>query len=487
MAPSEPGASPPPTWTLFFGQSAAYAAGAALLKVGNFILLPIYWRHLQPADFGVLAVTELVSLGLLGVLTLCLEGALTRFYHEWPEADRRRHLGSLWLASMVGSIVLAAAAYGIAALAWERVILNVPFEPYVQLAIASALARSFSTIPFALLRIQERLAGFTLTSVALFVITSGISLYLVIGKGMGILGILIGTAAGHAIVAVLWMVFMARQVTLCFDVQRLRPALAYSLPLVPASAAAWIATLCDRFFLDRFAPLAQIGLYSTAGRFSGLVKEGNQALKNAWIPMANKTLLKREDGRSVISSLATKYIAAVAFGGLGVALLAREFLMIFDRGAFQGAYDYVPLLVLAAATDPLGMLAGLGLSMARKSKTMLVLTLIDCALAVTLIGGLTWRFGPMGAAWGLVASSALSVALRLCVSGRAYPMAYEYGKMFGLLALAGAIYWASRLVTLDSPGFSGVFKSLLLAMFALAAWLAVFRRPDASLSSQQGG
>src|SRR5688572_14719202 len=104
----------PPPIARFFGQSALYAASGAIVRAGNFMLLPVYWRYMTPSEFGILAITEIVSMGLLGVLTLCLEGALVRFFHEWPEGERRRRLGALWVASLFGTVVLSGLAFAAA-------------------------------------------------------------------------------------------------------------------------------------------------------------------------------------------------------------------------------------------------------------------------------------------------------------------------------------------------------------------------------------
>ena len=37
----------------FWGNSALYAVTGLLTRLGNFILLPIYWSRLAPDDFGV--------------------------------------------------------------------------------------------------------------------------------------------------------------------------------------------------------------------------------------------------------------------------------------------------------------------------------------------------------------------------------------------------------------------------------------------------
>src|SRR5689334_6809005 len=83
----------------FWGQSGLYGIILLLTRLGNFLLLPLYWSKLRPWEFGILAVAEVVGLGLTGVLTLCLEASVTRSYHEWSEEERPRQLGAIWIGS----------------------------------------------------------------------------------------------------------------------------------------------------------------------------------------------------------------------------------------------------------------------------------------------------------------------------------------------------------------------------------------------------
>ena len=75
----------------FFRHAAVYGAAGMLLQAAGLVLLPLYTRHLGPADFGVLEV-----LGRTGevLATLLLVGgvrqAMVAFHQQAPsEADRR--------------------------------------------------------------------------------------------------------------------------------------------------------------------------------------------------------------------------------------------------------------------------------------------------------------------------------------------------------------------------------------------------------------
>jgi O-antigen/teichoic acid export membrane protein len=453
----------------FWGNSALYAVTGLLTRLGNFILLPVYWSRLAPEDFGALAIAEILSLGLMGILTLCLEGAVTRFYHEWSPEDRPKNLAAVWVASLVGSIVLSALVYGAAALAWNLAIRQVPFRPLIELAILAALARSFSSIPFALLRVREQLHLYSLMNVLSFGANAIAGIYLVCFAGWGAPGVLTGTVAGYGAAALIWILFMSRQISLPFSRRHLVPSLAFCAPLIPASLISYAGSLCDRFFLDRFAPLAQVGLYAVAGRLATVVKEGNQALKNSWIPFATRVAIERPDAPAVIGRLAKYYVGALIGASLAVALLGREFVLLFASTRYAPAVAFMPVLVAAAAFDVIDVLSGVGLSIRKSTRSILALTAMEAAITLISVGLLTAAYGAVGAMWGVLVSRGTSTLVKLAVSSRHYPAKYEFGQWLGLLLLAAGSFAGAQFLPAMSPWLSAAIKLAILAAYAALA------------------
>jgi O-antigen/teichoic acid export membrane protein len=455
----------------FWGNSAIYAVTSLITRLGTFLLLPIYWLRLAPEEFGLLAVSEMVTMGLTGVLTLCLEAALSRFYFEWPEAERPRQVASVWLSGSVASLALTLLAYLVASVAWDRLVRQVPFEPYIQLALAGALVRSFSNIPFSFLRVREELQRFTLFQFSTFFLSAGTGLYLVFLRGHGATGVLLGSIAGYLATSLFWVFYMSRRIQVASPFGLLAPSLRYCLPLVPTMALTLGVQLCDRYFLDRFAPLGLIGLYAVAGRFAAAVREVNTALKNSWIPFATRLFIQREDGPAVTARLANYYVAVLLTAGLAVALLSREFIEWLGPERYGGSYRYIPVLILAAVLEPLDLFAGLGLSLKNATRMVLLQALFEGILTLALVGTLTAKWGPMGTAWAILASRSAAMALHLAISLRICPIPYRFVQLFSMVLLACSLFGAATLLGDASFAVRIGLKILLLSAFVLTtAW-----------------
>src|SRR5688572_33311670 len=90
-----------------FDRSAIYALGLLLLRGMTFLLIPLYTRYLDRAEYGIVAVATSVTAVLAVLGPLSLHGALARLYFDAESgADRRRVAGALWIATVFAAGVL---------------------------------------------------------------------------------------------------------------------------------------------------------------------------------------------------------------------------------------------------------------------------------------------------------------------------------------------------------------------------------------------
>ena len=84
----------------------------------------------------------------------------------------------------------------------------------------------------------------------------------------GLAGVLIGQALAVALSAAVALGLLRRDICLAPSREALRKMLAFSLPLVPAGAASFVAFYGNRGLLSTLAGLEQVGLYAVAARIA---------------------------------------------------------------------------------------------------------------------------------------------------------------------------------------------------------------------------
>lgn len=228
-----------------------YGVGTVLLRAIAFLLLPLYTRFLTPADYGVMAVTGTVGAILTILFPLGLHGAVTRFYfNARTEAERKEINGTILIGMVIAAVVMALATDRLGGLFFPLVFRDVPFTPYIRIAIWTSFLTVFGLFPLNLLQTKERAGTYVLATIAGTLLNIALVICLVVFLHLGVYGYLMGTLVASLIMTVPYALLSLRNVRLALRLDVLRSALAYSLPLVPHGLASWVLDLSDRVILQ---------------------------------------------------------------------------------------------------------------------------------------------------------------------------------------------------------------------------------------------
>jgi O-antigen/teichoic acid export membrane protein len=457
------------------GHSLIYTAGTFIQKLAGMLLIPLYWRHLDPDDYGILAVVSILGTFFPALLGLSLPSAITRFYYEWPAHERRGRLGTVWILNW-----LSVLAIGVPVTIWsgtliEAFIKQVPYNPYLRLGMWAMIFSSLSAAPLITLRIAERPWLYVFSNITSFVLQTSFSIWFVVKHDLGALGILRAQAITSGLMALAYLVIMLSLARISFKVAWLGETLRYSLPLVPGGLVEAVTSAADRFLLEKYVSLGQLGLYSVADSVAYVVRMFNQALKTAWYPFQMRTASERKaDAPRVIGRMATFFTAAIFLVAVAVAVCIRDVVFIINVDKYKPVVDLVPLLIAAYVILGMGTLIGGGLVISGRTEYAWISSLTNLAVLVTVNLVFTPRLGLYGA---IVASGLGFFISRVMVSyplsQRFYPIPFEWRNIIwaGLGALV--VFGIGRLIPVPPSVVGLIARGLLVSAYAgvLIYWM----------------
>ena len=450
------------------GASAVYGFGSVLVRGLAFLLLPLYTRYLSPSEYGVvaLAATGTVVLGL--IYPLGLRGAISRtWYEEGPLEDRRARVGTLWIAMMLAAAAMALTLDRAGPRLAGALLPEVPFDPYLRLAVWTALLSVFAITPLVLLQAQERPRPYVALTVGSALVTTALSVWLVV-RGGGAEGYLRGALLGAGLAAVpsLWLTL--RQVRPVFRRGVLLPALAFGLPLVPHAVAGWALEMSDRAILTRFLPLHDVGVYSLGYQLGAAMGLLTNAFNAAWVPFLFGAL--KAEGAAAhprLARLVTYYAFALCFVGLGWSLLVEHALPLLAGPRFQEAYRITPWVVGGYVFGGLYFVPTNLLFWQRRTRIIPLVTLAAGAANVGLNLWLVPRAGAIAAAWSTLAAYGILLLLTWLGAERHHPFPYEYRRLGLMAGLALALFLAGQLLPFPGPALEVAGRVLLWLAFPL--------------------
>jgi O-antigen/teichoic acid export membrane protein len=307
------------------------------------------------------------------------------------------------------------------------------------------------TLPFTLvvlwcndlLRVTFQPWKFVALNVTQTALVGGLTLYFVLGRGLGVAGVLYGKWAGDALAALLGVVLCRHHVRPRFDRAILAGMLRYGLPLVPVAFAYGTIGSVDRWSLQRFASLDEVGIYAVALKFFAVVTLGVSAFQLAFMPFAFARAQDPEAPRLYARVLGL-YIAVGSAGALLVGLAAPLGIRLLATHEYAASARPALWLGFAAVAQGAYYVAALGINLSLRNE-LLVWSALGAAL-LAAVGNLLLvpRLGAEGAAIATFAGYAVSAVLTYAISQRVYPLPYRGARLAALFAAAVGFGRAGR-------------------------------------------
>jgi len=318
----------------------------------------------------------------------------------------------------------------------------------------------------------------------------GLTVVLVVGKGEGARGLLLGSYASGA-VFVLGLIFVhRRRLSLFFDRELIRRLMRFGLPTMPAELSLYLLNFVDRIIILRAAGAAEVGLYSLAVKFAQGVNVIVRGFQLAWPPLAY-SIRDDDEARRAYAAVVTYFVAGCAFVVTGMWLLSRWIVRLLAAPEFFGSYEAIGLIATGVTLYALYMVLVVILGRTGRTEFNFPATIAALIANVALNLALVPSLGIVGAGLALVASYVVVVALMYVFTQRLFAVPYEWGRLARVALVSAALVGLGELAmpTAGAAGLAG--RVVLWALYPLALlaggffssderrWLARLRHPGA--------
>jgi len=427
-----------------------YGLGDVAVSIVSFLLLPVFVDYLDARDYGVLGV--LGSIEVIGkiVFRFGLDGSFMRFFYDCETDDERRRLastifffllalnGAVLTPLLIGAPKIAGALFGTSA-----------YTTALRLLLINTFAIGFTFLPFHVLRIERQSTIFSMLTLARSVMTIALRIVFVILLHMHVTGIYLAdvlVTTGMMVALARWFAPLIRPV---FSWTTLRETLGFGLPRVPHAGAQQVMAVGDRFILNMFAKMDDVGIYQIAVSFGLTEKLFLSAFESAWAPFYYATV-READAQRVFRTVTTYGFAVLVLLTAGLSATGRDLVQAMTHGRIMSPADprwaavstVVTWTAVGVLLQGVYLLTSIGLNLTKQTQYYPIATSIAAATNVGLNFVLIPRFGMVGAAWANGACYAVQAVLGYFFSQRFYRISYEWSRVARISA-AGLLAWAA--------------------------------------------
>ena len=388
----------------------AYGTSSIVQKLIGFLLIPLYTRHLEPSDYGILAMLMVMQASVEAFVLLGQKSAVFRRVGLAQSDDERSTALTMGLVLVTSSGITAFILGQIFARELCDFFVGEEHDVnLVRISLCISFLNVLSEIPRIALQANRRakLAA-TLTAVQAFA-TMIMAVLFVVVFGLGVWGILWASVAALIPICITYLVTVGRIYGYRWDKTITGELVQYGLPFVPHRIQMMLFAMFGEYLVRNKLGLDEVGLYNMAKKFALPLAALVKAITSAWWGYKFHIFKNEKDPGEAISSVTTYTMAGLTYIWVGVSLWAPEVLFLFTPEKFHGAAPLIPALALYFLFTGLYQMLTSGIELGDNARPILLVGFTGLVVVVPTSLYTVSFAGASGVAWSLcVAQLALT-------------------------------------------------------------------------------
>lgn len=461
----------------FVKRSASFGSLLLGVKVLNFLFLFVYWHLVDPADFGIIAVAQAVTVVLAPGLNFGLGNTVSRLFKEYTNRGEGGTLvGSTFLVSVLGALIICAVLTFFGAPLFRFLFPSVAFWPYLAISIWSAFFLSLCLFGEQVVRVTDRLKINAVLVTGEMVVKNALVLTLVLTLSDRAFAFLAGELGAMAVLGLAYTVASLRGASYRLRWSFLKDPVKLALPIIPAGVFSQFNNTLDRFVLVRYIPKAQLGVYSQAVKLNTVLDILSRALKTVWFP----TLLRTDAGDVQNETLLKRSYLFIfdflALAGLGIGLAGVPFIRLVAPEKYHDMCLYLPAVAFVFVIKNLVFLPSLRLLTTRFAVATLISTAFTAAAALGMHLIFTVNYGVVGAVVALGLTQVLAYGVAEGLARVACPAALPWGRIALRALIYAGLTTIATLLALWDGGVATMLVQAGLLAGVMGVMVAVYSR-----------
>jgi O-antigen/teichoic acid export membrane protein len=451
-----------------------YSLALIAPKLASVFLLPVYTRHLSPADYAVMDLLDQACNVLAMLFGSNLSAALFFFYFQKEDPQWRRTAAATNIVGcLLAGLLFGLAGFALAAPLSALVFATPEYAPLFRL-VFPMMGFSFGLEALlTLARAENRPQLYTGVSLARLALLICCTFTFLVLLKMGVRGVLLSNLLVTVAVTVFFLLHGLRRIGLRADVGLLWQMAKYSFPVGIGTLAIFVVNFADRFVLQRSVSMTELGQYSVAYKIGMLMAFVHGSFHAYWTSRAFE-IVKRPDGAALFSKLFTYFMGLLSVAGLALTLATKPVLAILTTQAYREAALVVPVIVLAYCVRGAGDFLRILFFVHEEIRWDAICNWLGAAVCFLLY--LWWipLYGTWGAAFATLAAFAFVYVVVFFRVRRLLAFQLENGRLLRLLGFACLLGYGSTVLIPANTAVQVVLGTLFLLLYPLLLWSSGF-------------
>lgn len=419
--------------------SLVYGLGSAVIRILALFTAPIFTRIFVPAEYGVISLIASIISFMSLFLIFGMDSAIFISFYEYKNQRKIIISSAFWFLFVWSLIIVIFSTISSGELS-SIIFHNSNYHLLLIIAFWTAFLTLLVNLTKIVFRLEFKAKTFTIVSIVNALFSTGLMIFFVVYLKKGLVGYFEGSLIGTFTTLLFALYAIRRNLVFKINWRRLKEMIAFGAMVVPASLSFFVFDLSDRFFLNHYRNLAELGLYSIGINIASLIVFFSYAFGQAWSPQIMKMYFKsKRIYKQFVARFFVYYL--IFFFGLAVliTLFSQEILRIFTTPKFYGAFKVIGPLTIAMVFASCNQVTALGMTISRKMKLLATWTILAAVLNISLNFLLIPQYGMVGAGWATAFSYLFLTSAYFYNSQKFIPLKIDWQKIIKLVILSTAL------------------------------------------------
>ncbi|MFA7636508.1 MAG: polysaccharide biosynthesis C-terminal domain-containing protein [Monoglobales bacterium] len=435
-------------------------SNTSLFAIGSFgssllgmLFIPFYTSILSTADYGVSDLISTTTALLYPFASIAISEAIMRFALD--KGSDRNTIYSGGIFTVLAGFVLV--------LLSSPLIYRTTIGPYLIYFLMYFLCYGLHTITSYFVKGIEKVKIYAIAGIINTLIVIAFNLIFLLWLKIGVHGYLLASIMGH-LTTTLFMFFGARAYRYIsfpwkLDSTLYRKMLIYSLPIIPNSISWWISNSSDKYMLNYYTSVSEVGIYSVSYKIPTIVMTVTGFFMSAW-QLSAVDCFERKDVKNLFGDVFSRFISLNFLVATGLIITSKLFGSFLYSKDFFMAWKYVPTLIIANVFNTQASFLGTVYTSAKKTKMLSVTTITGALSNIAMNFVLIPRIGALGAAIATAFSYLVMFLFRLVNTRKI--LEYDF-VVWRNITMFIALIAMCILVTMDRPVLWGIATVIAVA------------------------
>lgn len=376
--------------------------GKILPQIINLVFIPFYTKYLGAANYGKISTLLVLSQILIIVCTLSFDRCIFRLYYEYTGNEKRIFLGTVLISSLGVCLIFSVLSLLLGLPLFNIFIKDIPFFPFYIIVQILSIVTSLSNIPITLMQVEQKIKEFVILHLVQFIVDVILKIIFLIILRLNIAWVLSSTIFSYLIIwPFLWKYYFSR-IEFKFKKQYFLNALSFSAPMLPSLLSAWILNMSDRFFIQMYFTMEEVGIYSLGYKLASYVTVLATAFYTAYNPIFYRIANEEKEKKHELIKYNTIYLIITIASSSFLMCFSKEIIMILFDEIYYRSYRVIQIIAFSYIFSLMTGLKNLSLYQDKKNVLNMVIVILSAALNVLTNLLLIPRYGIYGAAFSTI-------------------------------------------------------------------------------------